>query len=38
LAAEWPKLYNLQANNYIDSITGDIIYTGDFYEDVKENP
>lgn len=38
LAAEWPKLYNLQANNYIDSMTGDIIYTGDFYEDVKENP
>ena len=38
LAAEWPKLYNLQANSYIDSETGDVIYTGDFYQEVKLNP
>lgn len=37
LATEWPKLYNLQADSYIDE-NNNIIYTGDFYNDVKNNP
>ena len=38
LAAEWPKLYNLQANSYTDSETGHTIYTGAFYDNILENP
>lgn len=38
LAAEWPKLYNLQASSYTDEETGETIYTGAFYDDVLENP
>ena len=38
LAAEWPKLYNLLANHYIDSETGETIYVGDFTDEVKNNP
>ena len=38
LAAEWPKLYNFFAKSYIDSETGETIYTGDFTEEVKNNP
>jgi len=38
LAAEWPKLYNLQASSYIDSETGHTVYTGAFYDEILENP
>ena len=38
LAAEWPKLYNLQADSYIDDTTGKTIYTGAFYDKVLDNP
>lgn len=38
LAAEWPKLYNFFAKSYIDSETGETIYTGDFTDEVKNNP
>ncbi len=38
LKAEWPKLYNLQAKAETDPLTGYTIYTGDFYDEVKENP
>ena len=38
LAAEWPKLYNLQANSYVDSETGHTVYTGAFYDDILNNP
>jgi len=38
LAAEWPKLYNLMADYYIDDVSGDLIFVGDFYKEVKDNP
>jgi ACT domain-containing protein len=38
LAAEWPKLYNLQASSYTDPETGHTIYTGAFYDDILNNP
>jgi hypothetical protein len=31
-------LYNLQAKAETDPLTGYTIYTGDFYDDIKENP
>ena len=37
LEAEWPKLYNLQADYYTDS-NGQVIYTGAFYDDILNNP
>ena len=37
LNAEWPKLYNLTANSYIDD-EGHTIYTGDYLEGVLEYP
>lgn len=37
LSAEWPKLYNLTANSYIDE-EGNTIYTGDYYDEVKATP
>ena len=37
LAAEWPKLYNFQASSYTDD-DGNTIYTGDFTDEVKNNP
>ena len=36
LAAEWPKIYNLKAESYIEN--GETIYTGDFYQEVKDHP
>lgn len=36
LAAEWPKIYNLKAESYTEN--GEIIYTGDFYQEVKDHP
>lgn len=36
LLNEWPKLYNLTANN--KTLDGETIYTGDFYEEVLEQP
>lgn len=38
LNAEWPKIYNLQANSYVDPDSGHTIYTGAFYDDVLNNP
>ena len=38
LEAEWPKLYNLQADSYTDAETGHTVYTGAFYEDILDNP
>ena len=38
LEAEWPKLYNLQADSYVDPETGHTIYIGAFYEDILDNP
>ena len=38
LKAEWPKLYNLQAEAITDPLTGYTIYTGDFYDEIKNNP
>ena len=37
LMNEWPKLYNLQKESYIDS-KGEIIYTGGFYDEVLKTP
>ena len=36
LAAEWPKIYNLKAESYTEN--GETIYTGDFYQEVKDHP
>ena len=37
LMNEWPKLYNLQKESYIDS-KGETIYTGGFYDEVLKTP
>lgn len=37
LINEWPKLYNLQKDFYIDS-KGETIYTGGFYDEVLKTP
>ena len=37
LANEWPKLYDLKKSSYTDD-NGDIIYTGDFRDEVLRNP
>ena len=37
LMNEWPKLYNLQKESYINS-EGEIIYTGGFYDEVLKTP
>ena len=37
LNAEWPKIYNLTANSYIDG-QGQTIYTGAFYQDAIDYP
>ena len=34
---EWPKLYNLQKDFYIDD-KGETIYTGGFYDEVLKTP
>lgn len=36
LTAEWPKIYNLKAESYTEN--GETIYTGDFYQEVKDHP
>ena len=36
LLNEWPKLYNLKSKN--STINKDVIYTGDFYEEVLKTP
>lgn len=36
LLNEWPKLYNLTSKN--STINGEIVYTGDFYEEVLKTP
>lgn len=36
LINEWPKLYNLKSKNTI--INKDVVYTGDFYEEVLKTP
>ena len=38
LKAEWPKLYNFQVQAETDPLTGYTLYTGDFYDEVKQNP
>lgn len=37
LMNEWPKLYNLQKESYINS-KGETIYTGGFYDEVLKTP
>ena len=37
LINEWPKLYNLKKESYIDN-KGEIIYTGGFYDEVLKTP
>ena len=37
LMNEWPKLYNLQKESYINN-KGEIIYTGGFYDEVLKTP
>ena len=37
LINEWPKLYNLKKESYIDS-KGETIYTGGFYDEVLKTP
>ena len=36
LINEWPKLYNLKSKN--STINDDVVYTGDFYEEVLKTP
>lgn len=36
LLNEWPKLYNLKSKN--STINKDVIYTGDFYEEILKTP
>ena len=37
LAAEWPKIYDMKKNSYIDE-HGDTIYTGGFKDEILANP
>ena len=37
LAAEWPKIYDMKKNHYLDT-QGNIIYTGGFKDEILANP
>lgn len=37
LAAEWPKIYDMKKNHYLDA-QGNIIYTGGFKDEILANP
>lgn len=37
LAAEWPKIYDMKKNHYLDE-QGNIIYTGGFKDEILANP
>lgn len=37
LAAEWPKIYDMKKNHYLDA-EGNIIYTGGFKDEILANP
>lgn len=37
LSAEWPKIYDMKKNHYVDA-HGDIIYTGGFKDEILANP
>lgn len=37
LANEWPKIYNLQKESYINN-KGEVIYTGGFYDEILKTP